>query len=209
MKQIIVFGSSIAYGAWDENGGWVQRLRSFLEDERMNDEGRSTFLVYNLGVSGDTIEDILERMEFEIEERINDESIIIFEIGLNDSAIGKKDKNLVPFNKFVIKVKNIMELCNKYRSKIVLVGPTPVNESKTSPVPFGKKVTYKNKNIEKYNKAIKKVCKENDILFVDVFSRMFSIDYRVLLKDGIHPDSDGHKFIYEIIGDFLVDHDII
>lgn len=211
MKQIIVFGSSVTYGAWDENGGWVQRLRCFLEDKRMNDKGRPAFLVYNLGVSGDTVEDILERMEFEIEERIegNKETVLVFEIGLDDSAIIKKNKNLVPLSRFVIKIKNIIELCSKYRSKIILVGPTSVDESKTSPVPFRKKVIYRNETIEKYNKAIKEECEKNNIFFVDIFSRMISMDYKVMLKDGLYPDSDGHKFIYETIGDFLVDHDII
>jgi len=27
MVNILVFGDSITYGAWDEEGGWVQRLR--------------------------------------------------------------------------------------------------------------------------------------------------------------------------------------
>jgi len=31
-KNILIFGASITYGVWDlEKGGWVQRLRDYLE----------------------------------------------------------------------------------------------------------------------------------------------------------------------------------
>ena len=48
--NILVFGDSIAYGKWDEQGGWVQRLRKYI-DKKYNliDEPKS-WLVYNLGI---------------------------------------------------------------------------------------------------------------------------------------------------------------
>ena len=30
MQKIFIFGDSIAYGAWDPVGGWVERLRQWL-----------------------------------------------------------------------------------------------------------------------------------------------------------------------------------
>lgn len=57
MNNIIcVFGDSITWGAWDiEKGGWVQRLRNFVESS-----SEEYIEIYNLGVSGDNTEDLLE-----------------------------------------------------------------------------------------------------------------------------------------------------
>lgn len=31
MAKILVFGDSIAYGKWDSDGGWVARLRKYVD----------------------------------------------------------------------------------------------------------------------------------------------------------------------------------
>ena len=37
MTCLLVFGDSITYGAWDLEGGWVQRLRSFIDKKNLTD----------------------------------------------------------------------------------------------------------------------------------------------------------------------------
>ena len=37
MGRILIFGDSITYGAWDKEGGWVQRLRKFLDERNLTD----------------------------------------------------------------------------------------------------------------------------------------------------------------------------
>ncbi len=61
--NVLVFGDSIAYGAWDEEGGWVERLKRYLH-HRTTSYGEY-HLVYNLAVSGETSRGILERLEGE------------------------------------------------------------------------------------------------------------------------------------------------
>jgi len=69
-------GDSITFGFYDKEGGWIQRLRKFLDDKLLNElEGLDKkilrklknpyFFVYNLGISGNTTENLLERFEFE------------------------------------------------------------------------------------------------------------------------------------------------
>ena len=70
MARILVFGDSITYGAWDKRGGWVQRLREFLDEKNLIDLNKIPVLIYNLGVSGDTTNDALERFEFESKKKI-------------------------------------------------------------------------------------------------------------------------------------------
>jgi len=56
--RICVFGASIAWGAWDpDGGGWVTRLRRYFEINDYDIE------VYNLGVSGNTTKDLLKRFK--------------------------------------------------------------------------------------------------------------------------------------------------
>ncbi len=35
MTRILVFGPSTTYGAWDIEGGWVQRLRRYLDEKQL------------------------------------------------------------------------------------------------------------------------------------------------------------------------------
>ncbi len=69
MAGILVFGDSISYGAWDIEGGWVSRLRKFLDKKNLSEENFDC-KVYNLGISGDNSSGVLNRFEFETRQRI-------------------------------------------------------------------------------------------------------------------------------------------
>jgi len=211
MTRILIFGDSITYGAWDKEGGWVQRLRKFLDEKNLTD---SDFycLVYNLGVSGNTINDLIERFEFETKQRLkeSEETIIIFAIGINDSYfVHSENNNRVPINKFKENIQKLIKSAKKFSSKIIFVGLTPVDETKTTPIPWDADKSYKNEYIEKYNKVIKKVCEENEILFIEIFEDWMKLNYKNLLEDGLHPNSEGHKKIFESVKEFLIKNKII
>jgi len=182
MAQILVFGDSIVYGAWDREGGWVERLRKFLFDKE--------FLVYNLGVSGDTTEDLLNRFEFEAEQRLdeNEETIIIFSIGINDTLRTSPEK-------FKENIRKLIGLAQKFTQKIIFVGLTPVDEEKTE---------YKNEYIQQYNEIIKSICSENKLLFIDILGDWQETNYKILLEDGLHPNSQGHEKIFIKVKESLV-----
>src|SRR3989338_9595652 len=99
MVQILIFGDSITYGAWDIEGGWVQRLRKYLDKKVINSNYEEYYITYNLGISGDISGDIIKRFKKETEDRLNDkehnESVIfIFAIGTNDCLFINKTKKL-------------------------------------------------------------------------------------------------------------------
>ena len=60
MQKIFIFGDSIAYGAWDPAGGWVERLRQWLFVTTRDEYNLGTFL-YNLSIVGDTTADLLKQ----------------------------------------------------------------------------------------------------------------------------------------------------
>ncbi len=212
MLRILIFGDSITHGAWDKKGGWADRLKSFCMEKSL-DNSEFDCSVYNLGISGDTTEDLMERFEFETKQRVKGEKgiVIIFAIGINDSCFVKsKNIFLVAENDFKENIQKLIKTSGKYTPKIIFVGLTPVEENKTNP--FLQSTTgksYKNKYIKKYDDIIKSICQENNIHFIDMFSEFSELDYKKLLEDGLHPNLAGHKKMFEIVKDFLVEHKIV
>ena len=211
MARILVFGDSITYGAFDsESGGWVDRLKAFF----FRDGRNYKYSVYNVGISGDTTQDLLERFEFETQQRTkeddNKDDIIIFNIGTNDSGfLASKKDNWINSKKFRKNIKNLIELAKKFSEKIIFVGPIPVDESKTTPIPWAPDVSYTNETIKKYSEIIDSVCKENKVYFIDLSDKFLKLDYKSLSEDGVHPNPKGHQKIFEIVKDFLFKDDII
>ncbi len=200
--KILVFGDSIAHGVWDREGGWAQRLRRFL------DEKKFPIPLFNLSITTETTEDLLKRFEFETEQRMRgDEIIIIFAIGVNDSQIFR-GRELVPPERFEKNVEKLVNLAGKYTEKIVFLGLLPVDEEKTNPVAWNPDVSYRNDRIEKYNGIIKKVCEARGIPFIDLFGEWFD-DYKNYLDDGLHPNSEGHKRIFETVKNFLIKNEYL
>jgi len=211
MTNILVFGDSITYGAWGEEGGWVSRLRKFLDEKNLSDQNFFC-LVYNLGVSGDTTEDLLERFEFETKQRLeeNEETIFIFAIGINDSQFihSQNDLGYSP-DQFKANIQKLINTAQKFSSKIVFAGLTPVDETKITPISWDIDISYKNEYIKSYNDIIKEICNKNKIYFIEIFEKLEELNYQNLLEDGVHPNSNGHKKIFEIVKDFLVESKII
>ena len=211
MAQILVFGDSITYGAWDKEGGWVNRLRKFLDEKNLTNPNFYC-LCYNLGISGDTSEDLIGRFEFETRQRLEDgeETIIIFAIGVNDSQFVHSEKrHMVPKEEFKGNIQKLISLARKYSSKIIFIGLTPVDETKTVPQPWDANKSCTNGYVKEYDSIIKKACKENRIYFVEIFEKLKKMNYQKLLEDGLHPNSEGHQKIFEIVKDFLVKNKII
>ena len=61
-KQFFIFGDSITYGVIDREGGWANRLRKYLDARTLDSNGKDLFMLYNLGISGDTSADLLARL---------------------------------------------------------------------------------------------------------------------------------------------------
>jgi lysophospholipase L1-like esterase len=211
MPQILVFGDSITYGAWDIEGGWVQRLRKWIDRINLADD-EFYCLVYNLGVSGETSSELIERFESETKRRIKEgkETILIFSIGMNDTLILLDEKAIkTSAEQFKKNIETLLKLAKKYSSKIVFVGLIPVDESRTIPVAWNKNKAYSNKIIREYNQIAKKICEQQQVVFVDVFDTFESSGHEKLLEDGLHPNSRGHKIIFEMVRNSLLKKDIL
>lgn len=185
--NILIFGDSITWGAYDpEQGGWATRLRNYFE-EQDNDVD-----VYNLGISGDTTADLLERIEVEAKSR--EPNLIIFAIGINDAQFIHSANGLrVSPNGFQQNLAKLLAIGKKFTDKVVFVGLTRVDESKTTPIPWNTDKSYTNENIERLDKVIKKFCEDNKLKFIPMESVVGNDD----LIDGLHPNTKGHIKIFE------------
>jgi lysophospholipase L1-like esterase len=205
--KMFVFGDSIPYGNWDKKGGWPERLKQIFHEKTLASNFEYFHLLYNLGISGNTTKNILERFEFELKQRFEEktEYTIIFSVGANDCQwLNDKNQFKISEEDFKKNLLELMKLSQKYSKNIIFLGLTPVDESKTIPIPWDTTVECWNKNIDKYDNIIKKFCKENNILFIDLLEKWKKLNYKELLEDGLHPNTEGHKIIFETIKEELI-----
>lgn len=196
MKNILVFGDSITYGKSDAEGGWVARLRSFLEQKDPDTK------VYNLGIPGDTTADLLLRFSAETRARLREDSetMIIFAIGINDSCFIHSQNGLaVNPKQFQSNLSQLVEQAKVFSSNIIFIGLTPVDESKTAPDSWNADKSYRNESIAAFDRIIKTACTEREIPFIETWEKFKNLDYRKLLSDGLHPNTEGHKLIFETV----------
>lgn len=212
MDNILAFGASILYGAWDTEGGWVGRLRKYVNERNLEDLGRSSCFVYNLGIPGDSSQDLLDRFDMEAKARIgdNEENLFIVSVGVNDCMLNNETGlNNISIENYTENLQKIIKLAEQYSGKVIFMGFFPVDENKVDPIPWKLEFSYKNEFIQKYNQAMKSVAEKNKIYFIDIYDKIMKMDYKNLLEDGVHPNSEGHKIMFEIIKDFLIENKII
>ncbi len=187
-KIICVFGDSVLWG-WGLpfRIGWVNLFRNYIEE-------KSDFKMqlYDLGIEADTTEGVLKRFEVETVARKPD--MIIFAIGINDSAYRRiKDYPIATKDIFEKNIYSLVKKARKFTKEIAFVGLCLGDERLTMPLPAsttGKCFTKENTRI--YNEIIKKVCKKEKILFVDILNKLMDNDF----CDGLHPNISGQEKIF-------------
>ncbi len=183
-EVVLVFGDSIAMGLWDERGGWPERLW----------DGQSR-IVYNLGVDGNTSEDVKIRFSSEAKTRgANKNSVIIFAVGINDSS-RMNSVNRVNLTKYVRNMEELVDHSkNQFTEKILCIGLTPVDQSKTVPFILQKTISFLAADQREYDSALERVCDRKKVTYVSLRNLMLE---NHLSDDGVHPLTSGHAMIAE------------
>jgi len=208
---ILVFGDSISWGAWDRKGGWVQRLRAFLDDKSISEKTYGP-LLYNESISGNTTAHLLERFEFEAKQRTREDSatLLIFSIGANDAGFFKsKNANWTDKKQFEANIRKLIELGRRFTKNIIFVGIFPADESRSLPVSFAPDIYYYNKYFKEYNDIIKSICKSSKVCFIDIFQIFSKYDYTKMIEDGTHLNSLGHEKMFETVKGILIKNKMI
>lgn len=190
--RVCIFGASVTWGAIDpKGGGWVDRLKRYWYE---SSEGEVQ--VFNLAIGGDDTEMLLRRIRVETEAR--KPSLTIIALGTGDSKyIGTPDHPQIPLEQFRKNLAELVVISQETAKRVVFVGLTPCDESKTMPVPWDPDGLehYDNTHITLYDNAIREFCKREEIPYVDLWD-IVALDE---LVDGIHPNAEGHRKIFEVM----------
>ncbi|NJO42766.1 MAG: G-D-S-L family lipolytic protein [Cyanobacteria bacterium CRU_2_1] len=200
--RIVALGDSLIYGFGDpEGGGWVERLR-----RRWMVAGHDGHVLYNLGVRGDRVQQVAQRLEHEfrhrgeLRHRVPDG--IILSVGVNDSAhLGRPDgRNFTEFTEFQHNLNILLDQAQQL-CQVFFVGMTPVDESQ---MPFSDCLYYTHADQYRYKEATRLACSERQIPYLDIFEQWLARGdqwWRSRLSpDGLHPNSTGYAALLQ---DFL------
>ncbi|MGQ4645901.1 GDSL-type esterase/lipase family protein [Lyngbya aestuarii] len=197
--KLIVLGDSIIYGFGDpEGGGWVERLRRqwMLPDSPGH-------VVYNLGVRGDRVKQVQERLEREFRSRGELKNqvpdAIILSVGVNDSPrIRRSDgRNFTDFDNFQEELASLLDQ-GQQLCPVFFVGMVPVDEAK---MPFLDCLHYNHADQYHYKEATRLACLKRQIPYLDIFdiwqSRGNDWLAKHLCQDGLHPNVAGYQALLQ------------
>lgn len=202
--RILVFGDSIGQGFWDVDGGWVSRIRHQYDKQIVQNRGEIKYpTVFNLGISGDLTQNVLDRIENEAKARElpGEECAIVLAIGINDSVL---TENVAQMDVYEFQ-EQYEELVNKAKdisSRVLCVGLTAVDEVLANPwegSTTGKQ--WLNNRINLFEDTIKQVAIQKDVQFVGLHDGFIKLleQGQHLLNDGLHPNKKGHEIIAKVI----------
>src|SRR4030095_6522327 len=203
MQKIFIFGDSIAYGAWDPAGGWVERLRQWGFVTTRGEYNSGTFF-YNLSIVGETTAELRRRFPIELTVRQPEPGdLIVFAAGINDAQFVQGQPIATPAD-VCTNVRALLQQARACTPRLCWVGLTPVDDSRTTPIPWMPDRAYRNATVAEFEAALRQTAAAEVIPYLELF-RPWTADrsYLQLLCDGIHPNAAGHAQIYERIKAFL------
>lgn len=197
--KIVALGDSLIYGFGDPiGGGWVEQLRrKWMACES------SSHVLYNLGIRGDRVFQVAERLEQEfryrgeLRNRVPD--AIVLSVGVNDSPrLSRRDGRLfTDRDLFEEQVAHLLDRASKL-CPVLFVGMVPVDESR---MPFMDCLYYNHEDQYRYKEVTKKACQIRQISYLDIFDRWMERgeDWRRsrLLSDGLHPNVEGYRALLD------------
>lgn len=195
-KTYCVFGDSVTQAAYVRNS-WVNLLKADLEEKFQDDFVN----IFNLGVDGNTTNDILARFENESAARIP--TSIIFAVGINDSAyIQNFSRPITEEKMFESNLKKLIALAVKFSKDITFVGLVLGDDSILKPLPDGTENyewSYDRKRTENYNNILETVAESGNCKFIQLLDQLGPEDF----QDGLHPNEKGHTKMFKIIKNYF------
>jgi lysophospholipase L1-like esterase len=199
MTPLLCFGDSITYGELDEiGGGWVNRLK--CECLRRILVGRSPeVFVHALGLPGETTAGLRARFEAEFATRVvdGDLGIALFAYGATDAAV-REGEPVVPLADFLDNLVHCIRLVRGRGARTLLVDLPPIaREQDGRPGPDGS--VRSAETIARYNAALAALAADTGAHLIDIHTPLARARPGWLRPDGVHPNHEGHRRIFEIV----------
>lgn len=163
--------------------------------------------IYNFSISGNTSTGVLKFLQTDIskiEFIENEEQIHIFAIGTNDSTQEESIENnpWISVEEYIENIETIISISKKYTKEIIFIGDFYVDENLTLPW-RDTNLYWKNSTAKKYEDSLEKICQKYSIPLIPT-KDIFNIED---LSDGLHPNSKGHKKIFQRVKKYLEDNE--
>ena len=200
ITNIFLFNNSID----KENSILMDENIVFFGDSITNkytvEEFFSDKYVINSGISGDKTEDLIERIEDDVY-KYNPSKVFLL-IGINDLNNGVDEEKII---NNIQKIVNGIKLKRKY-TKIYIESIYPINRNTFNEKEYEFNENITNDKIKEINKKLENLCKENDVEYIDVFSKL--IDEEGNLKDiytieGLHLNDLGYFKITKVLEKYI------
>lgn len=190
-NNYIVIGDSITYGIGDfENGGWSAMLKKQIVNQ--DDTKICNNFVQVAGFPGATSKDILNKIDSILDTFKYDEfnNIVILSIGVNDTQDFNGNYK-VSIDSYKSNIENIIKKITDRGFKLIVFGLTRIGVNER--LEFKPNKYYDNTVIEEYDGELKKICDGSIIDYIPMQDVLQKDDF----VDGLHPNSKGHKKIFE------------
>ncbi|WP_036028143.1 GDSL-type esterase/lipase family protein [Leptolyngbya sp. PCC 6406] len=200
-RRIVAIGDSLIYGYGDpEGGGWVERLR-----RRWFCPETPGHVLYNLGVRGDGVQRVSQRLNYEfsrrgeLRNRLPD--LVILSVGVNDSArVGKPNgRHHTDFAVFQAQMADLLDQAQDL-GPVLFVGMVPVLPER---MPFAEVLYYNHTDQGRYRDITAAACDQRQIPYLDVLDLWLGRGdawWRPRLSgDGLHPNVEGYRALLEDI----------
>lgn len=198
--RILIFGDSITQGFWDTEGGWVERLIREYNAETLKDLDGDWFEIFNLGISGDTTDGLINRIEAETKARVlkGEEPILVIALGINDSRSHGSENVSTP-KKYGQNLEILLQKARTFTDKVLFVGCTACEDKLTDPVAWGD-THYTNDRIWEFERTLRSFCAASNVPLVTLLEEFQEVQKRKnLLTDGLHPNDAGHEMIAKMV----------
>lgn len=182
-ENIVFLGDSIT---------WMYDLAKYYPNRK----------VINSGVDGEFTDGVLENMDSRVY-KYNPSKVFIL-IGTNDIYKGKTiDEITENVDKIVKNIKKNRPYCQIYLESLY-----PINATNNEKIHMDMVKNRTNKFIKQINKKYKIIAKENNITYIDMYSKLLddngnlNIDYT---KEGLHLVDEGYDVVTKEINKYLKD----
>lgn len=201
--RVLVFGDSIAYGEYDSQGGWVDRLKAAYLEEQTDQLDEDKLRVFNLSTPGEAIRHLTFRLPPEVVARRNPwdevtEFALVIATGINDSLTHDNGEHFSSLKQFRKDLEDLYAVARLFSEKMLFVGLTPVIDD--SPL----LQNYRTERIWQFEQVLRSFTDSYHLPFVPLFEKfMARIEEEYLFCDGLHPSDEGHRLIYEQVAPSL------
>jgi len=197
--RVLIFGDSIAYGKYDSQGGWVDRLKTAYADRQLATLEDELPSIYNLGVEGETTRRLTARLPREVVTRRNNweedtDFALVFAIGINDSLITENGDFFSSPEQYLRDLQELYDTAVLFCKKLLFVGLTPVEDDNP------RNRYYKTERVWQFEQALRDFVHRQSLPMVRLFERFdHGKEEEFLYANGLHPNDEGHRIIYDAV----------